>query len=191
MPLPKSCSAEAMSRMIGILRHEGRPARQAIAIAYDRLKKACHVKTKKRLTPKEIVAMKKNPYSLLIAALNPGIDPSSFPGYRKGVVKFQESHGAAAQMTAVVDDIPGLADGETLVLQGQEESVIYTSDIVKGTSKGQNPYEHKVGDGVSIPVIKLRYYSVDHPGVEVVVTRNKATGKIIPSYKNGWMDESR
>ena len=191
MPLSKTCSVEGMRKTVSALIREGRPASQAIAIGYDRLKKACHVETKKRLTPKEITAMKKNPYPLLIAALNPSRTPESFAGYRKGLDRFKESHGAAAEMKPIVVDIPGVEAGGTWVLQGHEESVIYRSDLVKNTSKGSNPYEHTVGDGASIPVLKLRYYSVDSPGVEMVVTINKATGKIIPSYKNGWMDESR
>lgn len=59
MPLLKRCSTRAMSRNIGRCRHEGRPAAQCAAIAYSVLKRACGVKTKKRMTPKQIVARRR------------------------------------------------------------------------------------------------------------------------------------
>lgn len=133
---------------------------------------------------------KRNPYPLIIAGLNPRRNPGDFAAYNKGLAKFRQSHGAAAQINPMVVDIPGVKQGTTWVFQGQEESVVYRSDLIKGTSKGSHRYEHNVGDGVKIPVLKLRYYLADKPGVEMIVTVN-AKGKIISSYKKGWMDESR
>jgi hypothetical protein len=55
MPLLKRCSTKAMQANVRREIHRGRPQKQAVAIAYSVLKKACKCKAKKQLTPKETV----------------------------------------------------------------------------------------------------------------------------------------
>lgn len=200
MPLNLSCSESAVSENIAREMKSGRTQKQAIAIAMSTLSKACRLTPElqkkareQRWTTRKIMAMgkKKNPYPLIIAGLNPSKDPQSFAGYRKGLAKFRQSHGAKAELCPIVADIPGVKKGTTWVLQGDEKSVVYSTEIVRNSKKGKDRYEHNVGEGVKIPVVKLRYYLADKPGVEMIVTVNAETGKIISSYKKGWMDESK
>jgi Zn finger protein HypA/HybF involved in hydrogenase expression len=60
MPLDKSCSVDAMSSNIGkLVKDEKKDQKQAVAISYSVLKKACGVDGDEKMTPKEIVAMGK------------------------------------------------------------------------------------------------------------------------------------
>lgn len=60
MPLDKSCSTNAMGKNISqMVKGENKPQDQAVAIAYNVLKKACGVKDDKQMTPSEIVAQGK------------------------------------------------------------------------------------------------------------------------------------
>ena len=147
MPLSKTCSVEGMRKTVSALIREGRPASQAIAIGYDRLKKACHVETKKRLTPKEITAMKKNPYPLLIAALaNP---PKGFN--RKDInfaaKKWREMFGPNAENNPpIVVDIPGVEDGSIGIIRGNPLAIEYAFRNIKGSVKPVDGHRHVEGD---------------------------------------------
>ena len=57
MPLRRECSLEAFSKNIETEIKSGKPRPQSVAIAYSVLKKACGVKSKKKMTPKEIISM--------------------------------------------------------------------------------------------------------------------------------------
>ena len=57
MPLSKGCSTKAMSDNISTLvNKDGKPQKQAVAIGYAVLKKACGVTGNEKMTPDEIVA---------------------------------------------------------------------------------------------------------------------------------------
>ena len=150
MPLPMVCSTKAMQKTVRVLIREGYPAKQAVAIAYDRLKKSCHIKTDKRLTPKEIVAMKKkrNPYPLIIAGLaNP--DPAKKPSradidYAGRV--WRGMFGVKAEMKTTVMDIPGVEDGSVGIVRGKPVAIEYEFSKVKGSIKPDNPHRHEEGD---------------------------------------------
>jgi len=58
MPLDKGCSTRSMSRNVGqMVDNEGKPRKQAVAIAYSVLRKACNMTGSEadKMTPKEIV----------------------------------------------------------------------------------------------------------------------------------------
>jgi len=60
MPLDKGCSTDAMSKNIkALVDKEGKPQKQAVAIAYSVLRKACGLQGKEQMTPKQIVAFGK------------------------------------------------------------------------------------------------------------------------------------
>lgn len=60
MPLDKGCSTSAMGKNIkSLVDQEGKPQKQAVAIAYSVLRKACGVDGKERMTPKQIVSFGK------------------------------------------------------------------------------------------------------------------------------------
>jgi len=67
MPLIKRCSATAMSRNIAVEtkkcpasgKRKRKCQQRAVAIGYSVLRKACGVKSKRRMTPKQIVAIGK------------------------------------------------------------------------------------------------------------------------------------
>jgi hypothetical protein len=56
MPLIKRCNTTSGSKNVAMLRREGRPRAQAVAIALRQLKQSCGCKTDRRMTPKQIVA---------------------------------------------------------------------------------------------------------------------------------------
>jgi len=56
MPLDKSCDDKAVSRNIRQLLKDGKPHKQAIAIALSVLKRSCGVKRDSKGSPKEIVS---------------------------------------------------------------------------------------------------------------------------------------
>ena len=57
MPLDKGCSTAAMGKNIkGLVDQEGKPQKQAVAIAYSVLRKACGIEGKEKMTPKQIVS---------------------------------------------------------------------------------------------------------------------------------------
>ena len=56
MPYQKRCSTKAMQENVRLFIREGKGQRQAVAIAYSVLKKACRCLMKRRMTPKQIVA---------------------------------------------------------------------------------------------------------------------------------------
>jgi hypothetical protein len=59
MPLAKTCSTKAMSKNMRKCIREGESRSRCAAMSYRTLKRACRVKSKKRMTPKQIVAKRR------------------------------------------------------------------------------------------------------------------------------------
>jgi len=66
MPLIKKCSVSAFKSNIAAEVDSGRDQKQAVAIAFSTLKRACGVETEDRLSPEEIVSRGKKSESSII-----------------------------------------------------------------------------------------------------------------------------
>ncbi len=131
---------------------------QALAIAYKRLKESCLTPLQlkrlgdKRLTPKEIIAMKRNPYPLLIASINPrdsGIVKKfgktfGVKNVLKAIDGFRRIHGPDAVLKPVVKNIKGMSG--ILIKRGSMERLDYDAGSVKGSKLSGATYFHKSGD---------------------------------------------
>lgn len=110
MPLDKSCSLDAMSKNISQSVDDGKPQKQAVAISYSVLAKACGVEGEK-MTPKEMVAAGGTKEGMTDVRFGmTETTPASFmkglkgtPTYKLGTVKGVEPKES---VKAIVDELP-------------------------------------------------------------------------------------
>lgn len=195
MPLNMSCTQEAVSENIAREIKRGRKPEQAKAIAMSTLARACGLSVlmqkkarRENWSVKKIIAMgkrfKNNPYPLLIATL---ANPEQYKNIPEAIKCFRESHGTDADMRFETANIQGLAEGSVWIYQGMVKYLIYNSGKVVRTIKGQDDWEHTVGDGVKEVVYADLYYNVEKTAMLIIV-RDK-NGKILKTIKEGFLNE--